>query len=124
MEVNGQRFDGFGIGGALGRRRTLGTIVGWVSESFPRIGRVTCSASRSRMISSRFLVEAGADTFDCVNPSRVARNAAIYSPDGRFNVTRQQFKRISSARWFPVASATRAPITRAPTCITPSKRRR
>ena len=38
-------------------------------------------------------VEAGADTFDCVNPSRVARNAAIYSPDGRFNLTRAQFRR-------------------------------
>lgn len=32
-------------------------------------------------------IEAGADTFDCVMPSRVARNAAIYSVDGRFNVS-------------------------------------
>ena len=31
-------------------------------------------------------IEAGADTFDCVMPSRVARNAAIYTVDGRFNV--------------------------------------
>ena len=31
-------------------------------------------------------VAAGADTFDCVNPSRVARNAAIYTADGRYNV--------------------------------------
>ena len=29
---------------------------------------------------------AGADTFDCVMPSRVARNAALYTRDGRFNV--------------------------------------
>ena len=28
----------------------------------------------------------GVDTFDCVNPSRVARNAALYTRDGRFNV--------------------------------------
>ena len=38
-------------------------------------------------------VAAGADTFDCVNPSRVARNAAIYTPDGRFNITNARFKR-------------------------------
>ena len=31
-------------------------------------------------------IENGADTFDCVSPSRVARNAAVYSLDGRFNV--------------------------------------
>ena len=29
---------------------------------------------------------AGADTFDCVNPSRVARNGAIYTASGRYNV--------------------------------------
>jgi len=28
-----------------------------------------------------------------VNPSRVARNAAIYTPDGRFNITNARFKR-------------------------------
>ena len=32
-------------------------------------------------------MENGADTFDCVSPSRVARNAAVYTRDGRFNVT-------------------------------------
>ena len=31
-------------------------------------------------------VAAGADTFDCVMPSRVARNGAILSRDGRYNV--------------------------------------
>ena len=33
------------------------------------------------------------DTFDCVSPSRVARNAAIYSRDGRFNITRAENRR-------------------------------
>ena len=36
---------------------------------------------------------AGADTFDCVNPSRVARNAAIYTVDGRYNVDTARFRR-------------------------------
>ena len=38
-------------------------------------------------------VEAGAATFDCVAPSRSARHGAIYTPDGRFNVTRAAFRR-------------------------------
>ena len=91
MEVNGQRFDGFGIGGAL-EKENLGTIVGWVSEELPE-DRARHLLGISEPDDFFAAVEAGADTFDCVNPSRVARNAAIYSPDGRFNVTRQQFKR-------------------------------
>jgi queuine tRNA-ribosyltransferase len=31
-------------------------------------------------------IENGADTFDCVNPSRVARNSAVYTADGRYNL--------------------------------------
>jgi len=38
-------------------------------------------------------VAAGADTFDCVSPSRVARNAAVYSRDGRFNITGARYRR-------------------------------
>ena len=91
MEINGQRFDGFGIGGAL-EKENLGTIVGWVSEELPE-DRARHLLGISEPDDFFAAVEAGADTFDCVNPSRVARNAAIYSPDGRFNVTRSQFKR-------------------------------
>lgn len=91
MEVDGQSFDGFGIGGAL-EKENLGTIVGWVSEELPE-NKARHLLGISEPDDLFAAVEAGADTFDCVNPSRVARNAAIYSPDGRFNVTRAEFKR-------------------------------
>ena len=91
MEVDGQSFDGFGIGGAL-EKENLGTIVGWVSEELPE-NRARYLLGISEPDDFFAAVEAGADTFDCVNPSRVARNAAIYSPDGRFNLTRSQFRR-------------------------------
>ncbi len=91
MDVGGQRFDGFGIGGAL-EKENLGRIVGWVSEELPE-NRARHLLGISEPDDFFAAVEAGADTFDCVNPSRVARNAAIYSPDGRFNITRAQFKR-------------------------------
>ncbi|WP_054952958.1 tRNA guanosine(34) transglycosylase Tgt [Flaviflexus massiliensis] len=91
MEVGGQSFDGFGIGGAL-EKENLGTIVGWVSEELPE-NKARHLLGISEPDDLFAAVEAGADTFDCVNPSRVARNAAIYSPDGRFNVTRSEFRR-------------------------------
>ncbi len=76
--------DGFGIGGALDKRQ-LGTIVGWVTDELP--------ADRPRHLlgigepDDLFpAIAAGADTFDCVAASRVARNASAYHPDGRFNV--------------------------------------
>ena len=91
MEPDGQRFDGFGIGGAL-EKENLGTIVGWASQELPE-DRPRHLLGISEPDDFFAAVDAGADTFDCVNPSRVARNAAIYSPDGRFNLTRAQFRR-------------------------------
>ncbi|WP_415152029.1 tRNA guanosine(34) transglycosylase Tgt [Propionicimonas sp.] len=84
LEVGGRRFDGYGIGGAL-EKENLGTIVGWVCSELP------ADAPRHLLGISEpddffAAIEAGADTFDCVMPSRVARNAAIYTADGRFNV--------------------------------------
>ncbi|MFM8843875.1 MAG: tRNA-guanine transglycosylase, partial [Actinomycetota bacterium] len=38
-------------------------------------------------------VENGADTFDCVAPTREARTSAVYSPTGRFNVSNGSYRR-------------------------------
>lgn len=91
MEVEGQRFDGFGIGGAL-EKKNLSTITAWVNEELPE-DKARHMLGISEPDDFFACIESGADTFDCVNPSRVARNAAIYSPTGRFNVTRAEFKR-------------------------------
>ena len=84
MEVDGQRFDGFGIGGAL-EKENLGTIVGWCADELP-FDRPRHLLGISEPADFFAAVEAGGGTFDCVNPSRVARNAAIYTADGRYNV--------------------------------------
>ena len=90
MEVDGQMFDGFGVGGAL-EKENLGTIVHWVNSELPEDKpRHLLGISEPDDLFNG--IEQGVDTFDCVNPSRVARNAAIYTPDGRFNVNRAQFK--------------------------------
>lgn len=38
-------------------------------------------------------MEHGADTFDCVQPSRVARNGRVYTPDGYFNIPQVKYKK-------------------------------
>ena len=78
------RFAGYGIGGAL-EKQNLGTIVRWVCEELPEDkARHLLGISEPNDIFTA--IENGVDTFDCVAPSRVARNAAVYTVHGRFNV--------------------------------------
>ncbi len=84
-ESDGWHFDGYGIGGAIEKEK-LGQIVSWCSDELP-VDRPRHLLGISEPDDLFAGIEAGADTFDCVNPSRVARNAAIYTADGRYNVT-------------------------------------
>ena len=83
-------FDGFGIGGAL-EKENLGTIVRWVNEELPE-DKPRHLLGISEPDDIFVAIENGADTFDCVTPSRVARNAAVYHRNGRFNITRTENK--------------------------------
>ena len=77
-------FDGYGIGGAL-EKHAIGEIVGWCAQELPEDKpRHLLGISEPEDIFTA--VASGADTFDCVMPSRVARNAAIYTARGRYNV--------------------------------------
>jgi queuine tRNA-ribosyltransferase len=83
-------FDGFGIGGAL-EKENLGTIVRWAAEELPE-GKPRHLLGISEVDDLFAGIAAGADTFDCVAPSRTGRHGAVYSPTGRFNLTRARFK--------------------------------
>ncbi len=88
----GQRgFDGFGIGGAL-EKSMLGTIVGWVNEELPE-NKPRHLLGISEPDDLFVAIENGADTFDCVAPSRQARNGSLYTPNGRVNITASRFRR-------------------------------
>lgn len=91
VDENGRGFDGYGIGGAL-EKQNLATIVGWCTDELPDTKpRHLLGISEPDDLFAA--IAAGADTFDCVSPSRVARNAALYSPDGRFNITGARYRR-------------------------------
>jgi queuine tRNA-ribosyltransferase len=91
MSSSGIEFDGFGIGGALDKD-SLGTIVGWVNSTLPQEKPkhlLGIGAPEDLFVG----VENGVDTFDCVLASRIARTSAVYTMQGRFNVSNQPFIR-------------------------------
>ena len=89
--AEGLSFDGYGIGGAL-EKQNLATIVGWVCSELPedKPRHLLGIGEPDDLFAA---IEAGADTFDCVSPSRVARNAAVYSVNGRYNITGSRYRR-------------------------------
>lgn len=91
-ESEGRRgFGGFGIGGAL-EKENLGTIVGWVCDEIPKEKpRHLLGISEPDDLFTA--IEAGADTFDCVAPTRLGRRGGVYTLDGRMNLTNAKFKR-------------------------------
>ncbi|MHA3018880.1 tRNA guanosine(34) transglycosylase Tgt [Mycobacterium sp. BMJ-28] len=91
VDEDGRGFDGYGIGGAL-EKQNLATIVGWVTSELPA-DKPRHLLGISEPDDLFAAVAAGADTFDCVSPSRVARNAAVYSVTGRYNITGARYRR-------------------------------
>ena len=83
-ELGSMDFAGYGIGGAIDKHR-LAEIIGWVVDELPedRPRHLLGIGEPDDLFAA---VAAGADTFDCVTPARVARNAAVYSADGRYNI--------------------------------------
>lgn len=91
MQSSDQTFDGFGIGGALDKS-ALGTIVSWVNQNLPEDKPkhlLGIGAPEDLFVG----VENGVDTFDCVLASRIARTSAVYTMEGRFNLSNSRFKR-------------------------------
>ena len=83
--------DGFGIGGALDKA-TLGTIVRWVCEELPPDRpRHLLGIGQADDIFAAVL--SGADTFDCVEASRNARNGTVYVGDRRMHVRNAAHRR-------------------------------
>lgn len=83
-------FDGFGIGGSFDKEDMV-TIVELVNKILPEnkprhmlgIGEVEDIFEG---------VERGIDTFDCVLPTRLARNGTLLTPQGRFDIMKTENK--------------------------------
>lgn len=77
-------FDGYGIGGAI-EKSQLGQIIRWCTEELPE-NKPKHLLGISEPDDIFEAIEQGVDTFDCVSPTRVARNGSAYTLDGRFNI--------------------------------------
>jgi queuine tRNA-ribosyltransferase len=96
MSVDGVSFDGFGIGGALDKQ-TLGDILKWVNEELP-VEKPKHFLGIGEPDDLFVGVENGADTFDCVAPSRQARTSSVFTKDGRVNISNAPHK----DQFFPI----------------------
>jgi queuine tRNA-ribosyltransferase len=77
-------FDGFGIGGSF-NRDDIATAVGWVCDELPD-DKPRHLLGMGEPIDLFNGIEAGIDTFDCVSPTRIARNGSVYTSSGRINL--------------------------------------
>ena len=91
QEIAGLPVDGFGIGGAI-EKHDLGAIVGWVTDELPD-GKPRHLLGIGEPDDLFTAVAEGVDTFDCVSPTRIARNSAVMTADGRFNCSTSEHRR-------------------------------
>jgi len=83
-------FDGYGIGGAL-EKDSMAEIINWVNTILPK-DRPRHLLGISEPDDIFAAVEQGIDTFDCVSPTRVGRNGAFYTFDGRKNIKASKYR--------------------------------
>jgi queuine tRNA-ribosyltransferase len=89
-EVIGEMdFDGFGIGGSFAKE-DMSNAVKWVNEILPE--------EKPRHLlgigepEDLFMgVENGVDLFDCVAPTRIARNGSLFTKSGKINILNAKF---------------------------------
>jgi queuine tRNA-ribosyltransferase len=82
-------FDGFGIGGSFAKEDMANAVL-WVNEILPE--------EKPRHLlgigepEDLFMgVENGVDLFDCVGPTRIARNGTLFTKNGKINILNKKF---------------------------------
>lgn len=83
-------FNGFGIGGSF-VKEDMATAVRWVNEILPE-EKPRHLLGVGEPIDLILGVENGCDTFDCVAPTRMARNGTLYTKNGKINILNSKFK--------------------------------
>jgi queuine tRNA-ribosyltransferase len=88
--ISQMEFDGFGIGGSFDEQ-DLHTAVGWVNAILPENKpRHLLGIGEPEDILNG--IENGVDTFDCVSPTRIARNGCLLTKTGRLNILNAKYR--------------------------------
>jgi len=87
--IGAMDFDGFGIGGSF-EKEDMYNAVGWVNSILPeeKPRHLLGIGEPGDLFGG---VENGVDLFDCVAPTRIARNGTLYTKDGRMNILNARF---------------------------------
>lgn len=83
-------FDGFGIGGSF-VKEDMATAVRWVNDILPE-DKPRHLLGVGEPIDIILGVENGCDTFDCVAPTRMARNGSLHTKNGKINVMNAKYR--------------------------------
>ena len=83
-------FDGFGIGGSF-EKEDMGKAVEWCNGILPK-EKPRHLLGIGEPEDLFMAVENGCDLFDCVSPTRVARNGMVYTKNGRINLFNTEFR--------------------------------
>lgn len=84
-------FDGYGIGGIF-EPEEVPNILDWVNNILPETKPRHLLGLGSQPADLFLGVEFGIDTFDCVAPTRQARNGALFTYSGRINIKNKGFR--------------------------------
>jgi queuine tRNA-ribosyltransferase len=88
--IGGLDFDGFGIGGSF-EKEDMKKAVLWCNEILPE-DKPRHLLGIGEPEDLFMAVENGCDLFDCVAPTRMARNGTLYNKNGRINILNQKFQ--------------------------------
>ncbi len=88
--IGAMDFAGYGIGGSFDKE-DMYSVVGWVNDILPENKpRHLLGIGEPGDIFGG--IENGADLFDCVAPTRFARNGSLYTRAGRINIFNNSFR--------------------------------
>src|SRR3972149_2577332 len=83
-------FDGYGIGGSFDKN-DMANAVGWVNAILPENKpRHLLGIGEPEDLFGG--VENGCDIFDCVAPTRIARNGTLYTKHGKINILNAKYR--------------------------------
>ncbi len=88
--IGNMNFDGFGIGGSFDKK-DMYTTVAWVNKILPeeKPRHMLGIGEPADLFGG---IENGCDLFDCVAPTRIARNGTLYTKDGQINIFNAKYR--------------------------------
>lgn len=90
MNIDGEYFDGYGIGGSF-EKEDMGDAVKWVNSVLPK-DKPKHLLGIGEPEDLFEAVENGCDLFDCVMPTRNARNGGLLTRNGKINILNNEYR--------------------------------